>query len=216
MNGFPVQYNNLSKPSNVPSVEGGILWPDSVNKLFYLYGGQYSNASPVSFDLWAFDTITGTWNRTLADSSQSNINRAAFGAGVTIEDRAWSYYFGGWLSNDSVPGWAGSPLALNSMLKYDMVANTWANDTYKAMRPSAEGVMLYIPASDAGMLVYFGGLELAPNGTNYTMAAMDEIHIFDIGTETWLMQKAGGEIPQERRRFCAGVVWAEDRSSYNM
>lgn len=199
----------------MPSVQGGILWPDNANKLFYLYGGQYSGASPVPFDLWAFDTITETWNRTLADSSQGDINRASFGAGVTVEDRAWSYYFGGWLSSESVPGWTGPPLALNSMLKYDMVANTWTNNTYKDMRPSAEGAMLYIPASDAGMLVYFGGLELAPNGT-YTMAPLDQIHLFDIGTETWLMQIGRGEIPQERRRFCAGVVWAEDQSSYNM
>ena len=170
----------------------------------------------MTFDLWAFDAIAHTWNRTLADGSQSDIDRASFGAGVTVEDRAWSYYFGGWLSNNSVPGWTGPPLALNSMLKYDMVANTWTNNTYKAMRPSAEGVMVYIPASDAGMLVYFGGLELISNGTNYTMAPLDEIHIFDIGTETWLMQKAKGEIPLNRRRFCAGVVWPEDHSSYNM
>lgn len=187
-----------------------------MNQIFYLYGGQYSGSPPVSFDLWAFDTIAQTWNRTLADGSQSDINRASFGAGVTVEDRAWSYYFGGWLSNDSVPGWTTAPLALNSMLKYDMIANTWTNNSYKAMRPSAEGVMLYVPVSDAGMLVYFGGLELAPNGTNYTMAPLDEIHIFDIGTETWLLQKASGEIPPDRRRFCADVIAAKDRSSYNM
>jgi hypothetical protein len=30
--GMPQQYANLSKPAQVPSVAGGILWPDTVNK----------------------------------------------------------------------------------------------------------------------------------------------------------------------------------------
>jgi len=30
--GMPQQYANLSKPANVPSVAGGILWPDTINK----------------------------------------------------------------------------------------------------------------------------------------------------------------------------------------
>lgn len=33
---FPTEYANLSKPAYVPSVQGGILWPDTVKKLFYL------------------------------------------------------------------------------------------------------------------------------------------------------------------------------------
>lgn len=200
----------------MPSVQGGILWPDNANKVFYLYGGQFADTTPASFDLWTFDTIYQNWTRILADGSQDGISRASFGAGVAVEDRGWSYYFGGWLSNDSVPGWTSPPLALNSMLKYDMVANRWTNDTYNNMRPSAEGVMLYIPAGEAGMLVYFGGLELALNGFNYTMAPLDEIHVFDIRTQTWLLQNATGDVPQDRRRFCAGVVWPKDQSSYNM
>ena len=79
----------------------------------------------------------------------------------------------------------------------------------------AEGVLLYIPASDQGMLVYLGGLELASNGTTI-MAPMDQIHLFDIGAESWYTQSSTGAIPQPRRRFCAGVAWSEDQSSYNM
>ena len=45
---------------------------------------------------------------------------------------------------------------------------------------------------------------------------MQEILLYDIANSKWYTQKATGEVPEQRRRFCAGVVWAEDRSSYNI
>ncbi|KAL1581878.1 hypothetical protein WHR41_09320 [Cladosporium halotolerans] len=178
---FPVQYNNLSKPDFVPSLEGGTLWPDSVNKVFYLYGGRYQeNERPYPFNLWKYDIITNNWSS--VEGTPSEINGAYYGAGVTVQDRGWSYYLGGWLGNASVPGWTGPPRASDRMLKYDMLENSWTNNTTNGYPARAEGVLLYIPASDQGMLVYFGGLELEPNGTS-TMAPMDQIHLFDIGAE---------------------------------
>ncbi|GAB7336307.1 hypothetical protein MBLNU13_g09052t2 [Cladosporium sp. NU13] len=211
---FPVQYDNLSKPDFVPSLEGGTLWPDSVNKVFYLYGGRYpEDERPYPFNLWKYDTITDTWSS--VEGTPIDINGAYYGAGVTVQDRGWSYYLGGWLSNASVPGWIGPPMALDTMLRYDMLENSWTNNTIHGHPARAEGVLLYIPASDQGMLVYFGGLELAPNGTSI-MAPMDQIHLFDIGAELWYTQSSTGAIPQPRRKFCAGVAWSEDQSSYNM
>ena len=211
---FPVQFNNLSKPDIVPSLEGGTLWPDSVNKVFYLYGGRYpENDRPYPFNLWKYDTVTDVWSS--VEGTPSDINGAYYGAGVTVQDRGWSYYLGGWLSNASVQGWTGPPVGLDRMLKYDMLQNSWTNNSIDGWPAKAEGVLLYIPASDQGMLVYFGGLEQSPNGT-FTMAPMDQIHLFDIGAELWYTQSSTGDIPQPRRRFCAGVAWSEDQSSYNM
>lgn len=211
---FPVQYNNLSKPDFVPSLEGGTLWPDSVNKVFYLYGGRYQeNERPYPFNLWKYDIITNNWSS--VEGTPSEINGAYYGAGVTVQDRGWSYYLGGWLGNASVPGWTGPPRASDRMLKYDMLENSWTNNTTNGYPARAEGVLLYIPASDQGMLVYFGGLELEPNGTS-TMAPMDQIHLFDIGAELWYTQSSTGAIPRPRRKFCAGVAWSKDQSSYNM
>jgi hypothetical protein len=213
---FPIQYDNLSKPELVPSLEGGTLWPDSVNKVFYLYGGRYSEDEPVyPFTLWKYDTITDVWSIVKDTQGQSDVKRAYYGAGVTVQDRGWSYYLGGWLSNASDPDWTGPPMALDTMLKYDMLANSWSNSTIDGHPASAEGTLLYIPASDQGMLVYFGGLELQSNGTS-TMASMDKIHLFDIAAELWYTQSSTGDIPEPRRRFCAGVAWSEDQSSYNM
>ena len=43
-----------------------------------------------------------------------------------------------------------------------------------------------------------------------------DIWIFDIDLQKWYMQKATGDIPPNRARFCGGVAWVDDRSSYNM
>ena len=164
---FPVENANLSKPANVPSVAGGFLWADTVNEIFYLYGGEYNwtTPPPSTFQLWAFDAAYNTWNATAPDSSQSGIMSPSFGAGAVVEDRAWGYYYGGWQSNATVLGWDGGPVAQPGLIQYDMLTNQWTNTTFIDTTPRAEGAMFYIPASDAGMLVYFGGVEASGNGS---------------------------------------------------
>ncbi|EXL65429.1 hypothetical protein FOPG_18346 [Fusarium oxysporum f. sp. conglutinans race 2 54008] len=80
----------------------------------------------------------------------------------------------------------------------------------------AEGVLTFIPASDRGMLVYFGGVQ--DPGHNGTMIPqpMEQIFLYDIISNKWHVQVANGTVPEYRRKFCAGAVWAEDRSSYNI
>lgn len=165
---MPDEFNNLTKPSSAPDVSGGILWPDAVNKLFYLYGGEFADASsPENFSMWFYDALYDTWNTTSSDSTQSDIQRAAWGGGVAIEDRAVGYYYGGWLSNASVPDWGTQPpVALSTFLQYNMLENSWTNSSGPDSVGRAEGVMVYIPASDRGMLVYFGGVQTpSSNGT---------------------------------------------------
>ncbi|PLB51632.1 hypothetical protein P170DRAFT_422622 [Aspergillus steynii IBT 23096] len=216
--GMPQAYANLSKPSKVPSVNGGILWPDTVNKLLYLYGGEFGDDanSPDNFTLWMYDAIYNTWNATSDDETQNGIKRASYGAGVAVQDRAVGYYYGGWLSNYSVPEWGDSPVALSHLLQYDMLKNTWTNSSGPDSVGRAEGVMLYVPASDTGMLVYFGGVTTPSENGTVRGQPMDEILLYDIANSKWYTQKATGQVPEQRRRFCAGVTWAEDRSSYNI
>ena len=237
--GMPQEYNNLSKPNSVPSVTGGILWPDTINKLLYLYGGEFpSPASPQPFTTWIYDIIYNTWNKTTADPTQSSIQRASYGAGITLQDRAVGYYYGGWLSNHSVPNWGSAPrLALSSFLQYDLLQNTWTNSSGPDAVGRAEGVMVYIPASDRGMLVYFGGVQIPSSSANGTVIAQglevsyaplpplkqiqeyltpQDILLYDIANSKWYNQKATGQIPGDRRRFCGGATWAQDKSSYNI
>ena len=67
---FPVLYTNLSKPSEVPSVVGGTIWPDTVNKYLYLYGGEYNWTStpPSRYTLWYYDVLYDTWDAKTGDS----------------------------------------------------------------------------------------------------------------------------------------------------
>lgn len=172
---FPQEYDNLTKGGNVPSVSGGILWADTVNKIFYLYGGEFSNDPVEPFTLWAYDVLYDRWNATSSDTSE--ISRVSFGAGVAVDDRAVGYYYGGWLSNASVPDWNGGPIATSNLLVYDMINDNWANLTGPDSTPRAEGVMLYIPASDAGMLVYFGGVQTPYGGGNDSWTGVSHKHI---------------------------------------
>ncbi|KAE8155254.1 hypothetical protein BDV25DRAFT_146397 [Aspergillus avenaceus] len=213
--GMPAAYDNLTKPADAPDVNGGILWPDTVNKMIYLYGGEFAEGTPQNFSVWSYDALYDKWKAVTADASQSNIRRASYGSGVTIQDRAVGFYYGGWLSNASVPSWESQPMALSSLLEYDMLQNTWTNSTGPDSVGRAEGAMVYIPASE-GMLVYFGGVQ-APNDNGTTVGQpMDEILLYDISDSKWYTQKATGDVPKQRRRFCAGATWAQDHSSYNI
>jgi hypothetical protein len=122
---------------------------------------------------------------------------------------------GGWLSNNSVPNWGGAPLATSTLIKYDMAANAWTNNTGPDNTPRAEGVMVYIPASNDGLLIYYGGITTTSNGT-ILGAPMSTIYVYDIQSSRWYTQTATGDVPAPRRRFCAGASWAQDHSSYNM
>ncbi|KAK4626972.1 Kelch repeat-containing protein [Fulvia fulva] len=105
----------------------------------------------------------------------------------------------------------------SSVITYDMTDpdSPWRKMQFYDDTPRAEGAMFYIPASDAGMLVYFGGVQQNASG-NYTGVPMDTIYLYDIGAARWFAQQTSGRTPPPRRRFCGGVSWPEDRSSYNI
>ena len=146
---FPIAHANLSKPSNVPSVIGGALWADTVNKYIYLYGGEYNwTTLPSSpFNLWSYDVIYDEWKVKERDSTMTTVLSASFGASAVIDDRILAYYYGGWVSNATTLGWNGNPAAQYNLIKYDMTENIWDIGTFVDSTPRAEGVMFYIPAS---------------------------------------------------------------------
>ncbi|KAJ4346649.1 uncharacterized protein N0V89_010580 [Didymosphaeria variabile] len=217
---FPYQHANLTKEATVPSVSGGVLWPDTANKLFYLFGGEYPSTDDLrtrdtqGFTLWFYDTIYNTWNRSASDASQASINWPAFGAG-TVTDEGVAYYYGGYLTEKSDSSWRGGDFMLNNLISYDMNTRRWNNNTWDQTR-RAEGSLHYIPASEGGMLDYFGGVETNSTGGEITYANMRNVHLFDLANSRWYTQTATGDVPKARRGFCAGVVWAEDQSSYNI
>jgi hypothetical protein len=212
--GVPQLYANLSKNASIPDVSGGILWGDDVNKRFYLYGGDYSGISPNALNLLSYDVLYDQWEYFGAPNTP--MQSVSWGGGVGISDLGQGYVLGGWLSNSSVAGWSGGPLATSTLIKYDMDAGVWTNNTGPDSTPRAEGVMVYIPASYSGLLIYFGGATVVNSNDTMLPAPMSTIYVYDIQSSKWYTQTAVGDVPLARRRFCAGAAWAPDRSSYNM
>ncbi|ORY18722.1 hypothetical protein BCR34DRAFT_660075 [Clohesyomyces aquaticus] len=211
--GFPQQFNLGEKNSSIPSVQGGVLWPDTVNKVVYMYGGENYGGPPVEFALWYYDVAYSTWNK--SNASVADVKRASWGAGAVAQDKALGFYYGGWLTNASVPGY-NAQTPLSNMLIYEMKSNTFRNATGPDAIPRAEGVMVYLPAGDGGMLVYFGGIEFPYGNSTRTGVPMSRIYLYDIANDKWYTQNASGDVPEQRRRFCAGATWVADRSSYNI
>jgi|SRR5271154_1686798 len=156
---MPKQYANLTKNAFVPDVAGGVLWQDEVNKVFWLYGGEFAN-EPSTFELWGYDVILNQWNiSSLSSTSNSQIQRVSYGAGVAISEIGMGFYFGGYLNNLTNPSWNGPQTATNNLIAFDMDTASLTNNTgYNDGIGRAEGTMVYIPTSGAGLLVYFGGV----------------------------------------------------------
>lgn len=213
--GEPQLYANLSKNGTIPDMVGGILWGDNVNKRFYLFGGEYYETPAETFNLLSYDVINNYWVSFGVPTTATIA--PAWGAGVAISERGEGYYYGGWNSNTTTPGYSGDPTTVSNMIIYEMDSNSWTTNAGPDSIGRAEGVMVYLPASDSGLLIYFGGISQS-NSTNTTTAGspMDTIFIYDIASSKWYTQTATGDVPEMRRRFCAGATWASDRSSYNM
>jgi hypothetical protein len=213
---MPVLWANLSKNATIPSVSGGQIWADGVNKRFFLYGGEtIGDPAPTSpQNVYSYDVLQNQWDN--LGTPTGDISGVSWGAGVSVSSIGQAFVYGGWLSNTSVPGWKGPPMATNTLVKYDMELNKFQNITGPADNLGrAEGVMTYVPASDDGLLVHFGGIESTSNGT-MVASPMNNIRIHDIRSSKWYTQTATGDIPPNRRRFCADSAWSDDQSSYNM
>ncbi|KAF3920825.1 hypothetical protein ABW20_dc0110409 [Dactylellina cionopaga] len=214
---MPPLVTNLSKPATVPSLTGAALWADETNQKLYLYGGKFTIGQTVPFQLWIYDALYDNWYPANSSSSNLDVSRIYNGASTVAEDQALGFYLGGWIGEDSEYGWQGDDVAVSNLLIYDMLENAWRNISGPDNTPRAEGVMLYLPIGDNGMLVAFGGISI-PNGDprNITGIPMSEISLYDIGGNNWYTQTARGQVPQSRRLFCAGMASAEDGSSHNI
>lgn len=242
---MPPLESPLSKNATVPSVHGGTLWPDALNKRFYLFGGEYLQpSSPPSLQgLWSYDIIYDYWEYMRfsgGPQATRGIMGSAYGAGATSEARGEAFWYGGWISEGSSaeyePPSEGERELSRWMIRYRVDDNGWSNSSGPDDDLGrAEGVMVYIPAGDDGLLVYFGGVRESREGRGTSSGAgdgggdrmfgnetdvvgqeMDEVFVYEILSGRWYKQKASGDIPGMRRRFCAGVAWAPDQSSYNM
>ncbi|KAH7111664.1 hypothetical protein B0J13DRAFT_461829 [Dactylonectria estremocensis] len=209
---------SLSKNDSIPSVAGGVLWPDSVNKRFYLYGGERMQGFPSgSYRLLSYDIIYDKWD----DFGEPDISPApeiaAFGAGVGVSETGRGYYYAGWISNTSMNGWSKNRTMTPNFYSYEYDTGEFHREASPDTSPRAEGGMVWIPAGDTnGLLVYMGGLVSPYDNETTAPQSLDEIFVYDTQDNRWSKQTATGETPQNRRQFCIDVAWAPDKSSFNI
>ena len=97
-------------------------------------------------------------NTSVAQNPATNIQRVSYGAGVASSEVGKGYYYGGYLNNLTNPEWMGPPMATSGLLIFDMDTGLITNSSGYNNTGIAEGTMVYIPASSAGLLIYFGGV----------------------------------------------------------
>lgn len=182
-----------------------------------MFGGEDTSGLTTSdFTLHSYDIAYNKWDN-YGEPDIGSLKIASYGAGVGISETGQGYYYGGWITNASMKGWTQGKTMSSAFYKFEYDTNkTTAPNTPDDGLPRAEGAMVWIPAGDSGLLVYFGGLVDSNKNNDPGPQSLDEIFIFDPSSNTWYTQNATGDIPHDRRRFCAGAAWAPDRSSYNM
>ncbi|PVH92279.1 hypothetical protein DM02DRAFT_700347 [Periconia macrospinosa] len=214
--GWPQLNINLNKnPQVVPTVAGGILWGDEVNKKFVVYGGEVTQGLAQNYHLFSYDILYNSWSDLGPPTTPIPPNISSYGAGVSVSQLGQGYYYGGWISNITMRGWTQPPTMSSSMYRYDYDANKLTAMNSPDGLGRAEGGMSWIPAGDNGLLVYLGGIVDRGDGTKFPQP-MGKILVYDPQTNSWFTQTATGAIPQERARFCMDAAWAPDRSSYNI
>lgn len=158
--GFPTQHANLTKPAKVPSVSGGYAWADQTNKCFYQFGGEFpQGASPTDFDVWTYDAVLDQWNETTLVTTDKSLQRVSYGAGTQADEPGLGFYYGGYINSRNTPGYAGLQLATSGIVRFDFSTGNIKNSTHPDGVGRAEGQMVFVPASDSGVLIYFGGIE---------------------------------------------------------
>jgi hypothetical protein len=73
-------------------------------------------------------------------------------------DAGVGYYLGGYHDNGTQDGWSSSRLYTPSLVTFDMNTKTYTNNSGPDNEGRGEGVMVFIPASTSGLLIYFGGV----------------------------------------------------------
>jgi hypothetical protein len=149
------------KNSTIPALAGGTLWADAVNDKFYAFGGYFPGSDPVPFQTWSFHDTHSTWMpvSTLGD----NVSYVAHGMSAVAPEAGVGYYLGGFQDGSTSKGWNSNRLYTSSLVEFDMVGWTYTNSSGPNGIGRGEDLMVFIPASTSGLLIYFGGVTQDPS-----------------------------------------------------
>lgn len=138
-----------------PSIAGGALWSDPVNSVIYPFGGYFPESSPQKFANRIYNAAQQSWSSTPAPD---NISYVAYGMSALAEDAGVGYYLGGYHDNGTQDGWSSGRLYTSNLVTFDMNTRTYSNYSGPDDLGRGEGLMVFIPASTSGLLIYFGGI----------------------------------------------------------
>ncbi|KAF2820057.1 hypothetical protein CC86DRAFT_245247, partial [Ophiobolus disseminans] len=195
----------------VPSIAGGALWSDEINGRFYAFGGYLSAGDPSPFQTWTYDTLQSKWSA--VTTTGDKMVYVARGMSAIAPDAGTAFYLGGYHDNRTDQSWTAPRSYSSSLVEFDMVNRKYTNHSGPNDSGRGEGLAVFVPASNTGLLIYFGGVVQAKRTKELTW---QNIWIYDISLKKWYQQIATGDIPEARSRFCGAVAWPDDKSSYNI
>ena len=205
------------------------LWWDAKQNTTYSFGGERSalpqRASiPTPDDaIWGF-SLNGTGGGSWVEYVGSTANTTWPQGLVRPTNGFWSsddnigYFFGGLGNNYTDISFSGSEFQIEpGLVTFDFASHTLSNSTNVADKISqwaGAGRMIHVPAfGPKGVLIPLGG---GPGQSEAGSDFLNNITIFDIGSQTWLSQAAKGDIPVPRSTFCSFGVQGGDNSTFEM
>ena len=156
--GFPQFFQTGPKAS--PNLAGGVLWADDVNGKFYAFGGYFPTGTPTRFDTWVFNDVEGSWST--EEMHGDSMAYVAHGMSAVAPDAGMAYYLGGYKDKQTHEGWPTSRTYMSQLITFNMLTGEYSNHSGPDNFGRGEGHMAFIPASWAGVLVYFGGVMQDP------------------------------------------------------
>ena len=173
--GMPVMQYAPSKKAQVPSVSGGALWADEINGRFYAFGGYHVNGTPPTFQTWSYDTSRNTWDDVI--TTGDTVAYVAHGMSAITPDAGTASYLGGYHDSTTNQGWTGSKSYTPNLVEFDLVNRRYTNHSGPDSDGRGEGLMVFIPASNTGLLVYFGGVIQSANDATAATVSRASNHI---------------------------------------
>ncbi|KAH8689001.1 hypothetical protein BGW36DRAFT_402059 [Talaromyces proteolyticus] len=181
----------------------GALW--HTNDTIYIFGGGFE--TPTN-SVSSYNVRTSEWKEVEVKGGSFNFGNRSSAQYVSVPER--NLGFVGMIRFD-----ASDPNNLS------WTNETLGNGSYGADVPNLDsGTMVYVPAGKEGMLISFGGSNVA-EGINPAWGWPYDsdwytIYVYDIASHTWWQQLASGNAPSHTGSFCAAVTTSPDNDAFHI
>ncbi|KAG9237421.1 hypothetical protein BJ875DRAFT_418229 [Amylocarpus encephaloides] len=205
-----------------PSSNGGVLWKTPDQKSFFAWGGGISSVSDGNIPplkVWNFTSDKsggGSWTEDTTSStsmSKAQVIRLVTGSYTAIRDTG--YYVGGLVNGQTDVSAANDPdTPQQGITTFNFTSEKWTKESSIGLNDFGTSIAsktVSIPAfgsENRGLLFVLGGKDpgLTAQGKNADLVPLSNITIYNPYIEQWSAQRATGDVPLARTRFCAASV----------